>query len=161
MLLQEQRRSDGRRPEEIRPINSSVSLLPMAHGSAIFTRGETQAICTSTLAGESYELREDAASGCEFIYLYISFVFITVIETNNDNVCCCEFVSSLFSPIKNTYREIRKRFYLMYTFPPYSVGECGRFGAPGRREIGLLWFDSPLCFFFLSFFFKKGLYKRR
>lgn len=74
MLLQEQRRSDGRRPEEIRPISSSVSLLPMAHGSAIFTRGETQAICTSTLAGESYELREDAASGCASFF---SFLFLS------------------------------------------------------------------------------------
>ncbi|HSX03471.1 MAG TPA: polyribonucleotide nucleotidyltransferase [Rhabdochlamydiaceae bacterium] len=95
MILNENRRSDGRTCEDIRPIHIELGLLPRTHGSALFTRGETQAIAVATLGGEQmaqkYEdLKEDSS----------------------------------------------RRFYLQYFFPPFSVGEVGRFGPPGRREIG-------------------------
>ncbi|MBF0160927.1 MAG: polyribonucleotide nucleotidyltransferase [Magnetococcales bacterium] len=88
-------RIDGRRLTDIRTIVGEVGFLPRVHGSALFTRGETQAIAAVTLG------------------------------TGRDE----QIVESLDG-------ESRDNFYLNYTFPPYSVGETGRLGAPGRREIG-------------------------
>jgi polyribonucleotide nucleotidyltransferase len=89
-------RMDGRRAEELRPIWCEVGLLPRVHGSAIFTRGETQSLGTVTLGTSSLD---------EQI-------------------------------IDRMLEEGRERFMLHYNFPPYSVGEAGRMGPPGRREIG-------------------------
>jgi polyribonucleotide nucleotidyltransferase len=88
-------RIDGRGLTDVRPIVSEVGLLPRVHGSALFTRGETQSLAVVTLG------------------------------TGRDE----QIVESLDG-------ESRDSFYLNYTFPPYSVGETGRLGAPGRREIG-------------------------
>ncbi|MBS7697078.1 MULTISPECIES: polyribonucleotide nucleotidyltransferase [unclassified Chelatococcus] len=88
-------RIDGRDVKTVRPIVSEVGLLPRTHGSALFTRGETQALVVATLG------------------------------TGDDE----QFVDSL----EGTYKET---FLLHYNFPPYSVGETGRIGSPGRREIG-------------------------
>ena len=88
-------RIDGRDLKTVRPILSQVGILPRAHGSALFTRGETQALVVATLG------------------------------TGEDE----QFIDSL----EGTYKE---RFLLHYNFPPYSVGETGRMGSPGRREIG-------------------------
>uniref|UniRef100_A0A0D9WVY3 polyribonucleotide nucleotidyltransferase n=1 Tax=Leersia perrieri TaxID=77586 RepID=A0A0D9WVY3_9ORYZ len=90
------KRSDGRGPCELRPINSQCGLLPRAHGSALFTRGETQALAVVTLGDYQMAQRID-----------------NLVDT-----------------------EESKSFYLQYTFPPSSVGEVGRIGAPNRREIG-------------------------
>ncbi len=95
MVLEENVRNDGRNTTQIRPIDIEQGLLPRAHGSALFTRGETQALAVCTLGGESMAQRYEDLEG----------------EGNN-------------------------RFYLQYSFPPFSVGEVGRQGAPGRREIG-------------------------
>ena len=95
-ILNNRRRPDGRRFSEIRAITCEVGWLPRTHGSALFTRGETQAIVTATLG------------------------------TKDDE----QFMDDL------EMGEIRRRFLLHYNFPPYSVGETGRFGSPGRREIG-------------------------
>ncbi|MEP6947009.1 MAG: polyribonucleotide nucleotidyltransferase [Acidobacteriota bacterium] len=95
-MLQNKRRPDGRRFSEIRPISSEVGWLPRVHGSALFTRGETQAIVTTTLGTKMDEQ------------------FMDDIEKG----------------------EVRRRFMLHYNFPPYSVGETGRFGMTSRREIG-------------------------
>jgi polyribonucleotide nucleotidyltransferase len=88
-------RIDGRDVKTVRPILGEVGVLPRTHGSALFTRGETQALVVATLG------------------------------TGEDE----QFVDSL----EGTYKE---RFLLHYNFPPYSVGETGRMGSPGRREIG-------------------------
>jgi polyribonucleotide nucleotidyltransferase len=88
-------RIDGRDVRTVRPILSQAGVLPRAHGSALFTRGETQALVVATLGTAEDE----------------------------------QFVDSL----EGTYKE---RFLLHYNFPPYSVGETGRMGSPGRREIG-------------------------
>ncbi|WP_157017615.1 polyribonucleotide nucleotidyltransferase [Mesorhizobium xinjiangense] len=88
-------RIDGRDLKTVRPIVSEVGVLPRTHGSAVFTRGETQAIAVATLGTGEDEQFIDALTG--------------------------------------TYKE---RFLLHYNFPPYSVGETGRMGSPGRREIG-------------------------
>ena len=88
-------RIDGRDRETVRPINCEVSLLPRAHGSALFTRGETQALVVTTLGTGEDEQIVDALHG-----------------------------------------NYRANFMLHYNFPPYSVGEAGRMGPPGRREIG-------------------------
>ena len=88
-------RIDGRDVRTVRPILAQVGVLPRTHGSAIFTRGETQALVVATLG------------------------------TGEDE----QFIDSL----EGTYKE---RFLLHYNFPPYSVGETGRMGSPGRREIG-------------------------
>lgn len=94
-LLTENKRIDGRATNEIRPITSEVSLFPSLHGSAMFTRGETQALAVTTLGtGEDAQL-VDGMDG-----------------------------------------ESKSRFMLFYNFPPFSVGETGRMGTPGRREIG-------------------------
>jgi polyribonucleotide nucleotidyltransferase len=88
-------RIDGRSVKSVRPILAEVGVLPRTHGSALFTRGETQALVVATLG------------------------------TGEDE----QFVDSL----EGTYKE---RFLLHYNFPPFSVGETGRLGSPGRREIG-------------------------
>lgn len=95
MILKEKIRSDGRNLTQIRPIDIEQGLLPRAHGSSLFTRGETQAMAVCTLGGESMGQRFESLEG-----------------------------------------EGLRRFYLQYSFPPFSVGEVGRIGAPGRREIG-------------------------
>ncbi len=95
MILSEKVRCDGRALDEIRPIIIEPSLLPRAHGSCLFTRGETQALAVCTLGGEQMSQRYESLNG-----------------------------------------EGLRRFYLQYSFPPYSVGETGRIGAPGRREVG-------------------------
>ncbi|GLK66528.1 polyribonucleotide nucleotidyltransferase [Hansschlegelia plantiphila] len=94
-ILDDKIRIDGRDLTTVRPILPEVGVLPRAHGSAIFTRGETQALVVATLGTGEDEQFIDALAG--------------------------------------TYKE---RFLLHYNFPPYSVGETGRMGAPGRREIG-------------------------
>ena len=88
-------RIDGRGPADIRPIVVEVGLLPRAHGSALFTRGETQALVVTTLGTGQDEQIIDALAG-----------------------------------------EFREHFMLHYNFPPYSVGEAGRIGFTGRREVG-------------------------
>ncbi len=88
-------RIDGRDTRTVRPILAEVGLLPRSHGSALFTRGETQALCVATLGTGQDEQVIDALEG-----------------------------------------EYREHFMLHYNFPPYSVGEAGRMGSPGRREIG-------------------------
>jgi polyribonucleotide nucleotidyltransferase len=88
-------RIDGRDTKTVRPIVAEVGVLPRAHGSALFTRGETQALCVATLGTGQDEQIIDALGG-----------------------------------------EYRENFMLHYNFPPYSVGEAGRMGSPGRREIG-------------------------
>jgi polyribonucleotide nucleotidyltransferase len=88
-------RIDGRDVKTVRPIVAEVGVLPRTHGSALFTRGETQALVVATLG------------------------------TGEDE----QYIDSL----EGTYKE---RFLLHYNFPPYSVGETGRMGSPGRREIG-------------------------
>ncbi len=88
-------RIDGRDTKTVRPIQCEVDVLPMAHGSAIFTRGETQALVVTTLG------------------------------TGDD----AQVVDGLMD-------EYKEDFMLNYNFPPFSVGECGRIGSPGRREIG-------------------------
>ena len=89
------RRIDGRATTDVRPIVSETGILPRTHGSALFTRGETQALVITTLGTGDDEQMIDALQG--------------------------------------TYRS---NFLLHYNFPPYSVGEAGRVGPPGRREIG-------------------------
>ncbi len=88
-------RIDGRDTKTVRPIEAEVALLPKAHGSALFTRGETQALVIATLGtGEDEQIVDDLTG------------------------------------------EYKQTFMLHYNFPPYSVGEVGRMGSPGRREIG-------------------------
>ncbi|MCO6389119.1 polyribonucleotide nucleotidyltransferase [Aliihoeflea sp. 40Bstr573] len=94
-ILDTKSRIDGRDLSTVRPIVSEVGILPRTHGSALFTRGETQAIVVATLGTGEDEQFVDALTG--------------------------------------TYKET---FLLHYNFPPYSVGETGRMGSPGRREIG-------------------------
>ena len=94
-ILDTGRRIDGRDTKTVRPIVSEVGVLPRTHGSALFTRGETQALVVTTLG------------------------------TGEDE----QYVDSL----EGTYKQ---HFMLHYNFPPYSVGETGRMGGPGRREIG-------------------------
>ncbi len=88
-------RIDGRDTRTVRPIIAEVGILPRAHGSALFTRGETQALCVATLGTGQDEQVIDALEG-----------------------------------------DYREHFMLHYNFPPYSVGEAGRMGSPGRREVG-------------------------
>jgi len=88
-------RIDGRDTKTVRPIQCEVDVLPMVHGSALFTRGETQALVVTTLG------------------------------TGDD----AQIIDGLM-------REYKEDFMLNYNFPPFSVGECGRLGSPGRREIG-------------------------
>ena len=95
LITEEKIRPDGRKIDEIRPLDAQVDLLPRTHGSAMFTRGQTQVISTCTLG------------------------------TKNDEQI-----------IENLTAEDNKRFMHHYNFPPFSVGEIGRTGTPGRREIG-------------------------
>lgn len=94
-ILKTGKRIDERDTKTVRPIVAEVGVLPRAHGSALFTRGETQALVVTTLGTGQDEQIIDALEG-----------------------------------------EYRSAFMLHYNFPPYSVGECGRMGSPGRREIG-------------------------
>ena len=94
-ILKDGQRIDGRNTTQIRPIEAIVGFLPRTHGSALFTRGETQSICTTTLGTKDAEQMIDGLTGLSY-----------------------------------------QHFMLHYNFPPYSVGEVGRFGAPGRREVG-------------------------
>ncbi len=94
-ILKTKERIDGRDTKTVRPIVAEVGTLPRAHGSALFTRGETQALVVATLGTGQDEQIIDALEG-----------------------------------------EYRSKFMLHYNFPPYSVGEAGRVGSPGRREIG-------------------------
>ena len=94
-ILKGEPRIDGRNTKTVRPIVCEVGILPRAHGSALFTRGETQAIVVTTLGTGQDEQIIDALEG-----------------------------------------EYRSHFMLHYNFPPYSTGEAGRMGSPGRREIG-------------------------
>ena len=95
IVVKEKTRADGRRMDEIRPLSTDIDLLPRAHGSALFTRGQTQALATVTLGALGEHQILDGLG-----------------------------------------IEDAKRFMLHYNFPPFSVGETGRYGAPGRREIG-------------------------
>lgn len=95
LITEEKIRPDGRKVDEIRPLDAQVDILPRVHGSAMFTRGQTQVIGTTTLGPLSD---------------------VQVID--------------------NLSPETEKRFMHQYNFPPYSVGEIGRMGNPGRREIG-------------------------
>ena len=94
-IIEHGKRVDGRAVDKVRSIVSEVGILPRTHGSALFTRGETQALVVATLG------------------------------TGDDE----QFIDAL----EGTYKE---KFLLHYNFPPYSVGETGRMGSPGRREIG-------------------------
>lgn len=95
LIIEDKVRPDGRQIDEIRPLNSQVDLLPRVHGSALFTRGETQVLSTTTLGAlNDNQIIDD----------------LTVVDL--------------------------KRFMHHYNFPPYCVGETGRMGNPGRREIG-------------------------
>ncbi|MGL3819921.1 polyribonucleotide nucleotidyltransferase [Sphingopyxis sp. R3-92] len=94
-ILKDGKRIDGRKTTEIRQIVAETHFLPRAHGSALFTRGETQTIATATLGTKESEQMVDGLNGLSY-----------------------------------------QNFMLHYNFPPYSVGEVGRFGAPGRREVG-------------------------
>jgi polyribonucleotide nucleotidyltransferase len=94
-ILREGTRIDGRDTRSVRPIDCQVGILPRAHGSALFTRGETQALVVATLGTGQDEQIIDALEG-----------------------------------------EYRENFLLHYNFPPYSTGEAGRMGSPGRREVG-------------------------
>ena len=95
LITEEKIRPDGRKIDEIRPLDSQVDLLPRVHGSALFTRGETQVLSVATLGAIGEHQKIDGLG-----------------------------------------LEDQKRFMHHYNFPPYSVGEVGRMGAPGRREIG-------------------------
>ena len=95
-ILDKKVRCDGRSYEQIRSLTAETGLLPRSHGSALFQRGETQALCLATLAPADEAQELDGYTG----------------------------------------GETSKRFILHYNFPPFSVGETGRTGGPGRREIG-------------------------
>ena len=95
IVVKEGLRADGRKMDEIRPLSTGIDLLPRTHGSALFTRGETQALSVTTLGA-----------------------------INEHQI------------IDGLGLEDQKRFMLHYNFPQFSVGETGRYGAPGRREIG-------------------------
>ena len=95
IVVKEGLRADGREMDEIRPLSTDIDLLPRTHGSALFTRGETQALSITTLGA-----------------------------LNEHQI------------IDGLGLEDQKRFMLRYNFPQFSVGETGRYGAPGRREIG-------------------------
>ena len=95
IVVKEGKRADGRKMDEIRPLSTDIDLLPRTHGSALFTRGETQALSVTTLGA-----------------------------LNEHQI------------IDGLGLEDQKRFMLHYNFPQFSVGETGRYGSPGRREIG-------------------------
>ena len=95
IVVKEHTRADGRRMDEIRPLSTAIDILPRTHGSAMFTRGQTQSLATVTLGALGEHQVLDGLS-----------------------------------------IEDEKRFMLHYNFPAFSVGETGRYGSPGRREIG-------------------------
>ncbi len=95
IVVKEKTRADGRAMTEIRPLSTDIDMLPRTHGSALFTRGETQSLAVTTLGALGEHQILDGLS-----------------------------------------LEAEKRFMLHYNFPAFSVGETGRYGAPGRREIG-------------------------
>ena len=95
ITVNEKTRSDGRAMDEIRPLSTEIDILPRVHGSAVFTRGETQALAVTTLGA----LNE-------------------------------------YQVLDGISLEAEKHFMLHYNFPAFSVGETGRYGSPGRREIG-------------------------
>ncbi len=95
IVVKEKKRADGRKMTEIRPLSTDIDLLPRTHGSALFTRGETQSLSVVTLGALGEHQIIDGLSP-----------------------------------------EDQKRFMLHYNFPQFSVGETGRYGAPGRREVG-------------------------
>ena len=95
IVVKEHIRADGRKMDEIRPLSTAIDLLPRTHGSALFTRGETQSLSVTTLGALGEHQILDGLG-----------------------------------------LEDQKRFMLHYNFPQFSVGETGRYGAPGRREIG-------------------------
>lgn len=95
ITVNEKTRADGRKMDEIRPLSTDIDLLPRTHGSALFTRGETQALAVTTLGA----LNE-------------------------------------YQVLDGISLEAEKHFMLHYNFPQFSVGETGRYGSPGRREIG-------------------------
>lgn len=95
IVVKEHTRADGRRMDEIRPLSTAIDILPRTHGSAMFTRGQTQSLATVTLGALGEHQILDGLS-----------------------------------------IEDEKRFMLHYNFPAFSVGETGRYGSPGRREIG-------------------------
>ena len=95
IVVKEKTRADGRKMTEIRPLSTDIDILPRTHGSALFTRGETQSLAVTTLGALGEHQILDGLS-----------------------------------------LEAEKRFMLHYNFPAFSVGETGRYGAPGRREIG-------------------------
>ena len=95
ITVNEKTRADGRKMDEIRPLSARIDLLPRTHGSALFTRGETQALAVTTLGA----LNE-------------------------------------YQALDGLSLEAEKHFMLHYNFPQFSVGETGRYGSPGRREIG-------------------------
>jgi polyribonucleotide nucleotidyltransferase len=95
LITEEKVRPDGRKVDEVRPLDAQLDLLPRVHGSALFTRGQTQVLSVATLA---------------------SLNDVQIIDNLTD--------------------EDKKRFMHHYNFPPFSVGEVGRMGSPGRREIG-------------------------
>jgi len=95
LITEEKVRPDGRKVDEVRPLDAQLDLLPRVHGSALFTRGQTQVLSVATLA-----------------------------SLNDVQI------------IDNLTEEDKKRFMHHYNFPPFSVGEVGRMGSPGRREIG-------------------------
>jgi len=95
LITEEKIRPDGRKVDEVRPLDAQLDLLPRVHGSALFTRGQTQVLSVATLA-----------------------------SLNDVQI------------IDNLTEEDKKRFMHHYNFPPFSVGEVGRMGSPGRREIG-------------------------
>ena len=95
IVVKEKLRADGRKMDEIRKLSTDIDILPRTHGSALFTRGETQSLSITTLGALNEHQIIDGLS-----------------------------------------LEDQKRFMLHYNFPQFSVGETGRYGAPGRREIG-------------------------
>lgn len=95
-ILDTGKRIDGRAINEVRPIKAEIDILPVVHGSSLFTRGETQSLSVLTLGSAEDEQVIDGVSR----------------------------------------RDDSERFMLHYNFPPYAVGECGKLGSPGRREIG-------------------------
>ncbi len=95
IVVKEKTRADGRKMNEVRPLSTDIDILPRTHGSALFTRGETQSLAVTTLGALGEHQILDGLS-----------------------------------------LEAEKRFMLHYNFPAFSVGETGRYGAPGRREIG-------------------------
>jgi polyribonucleotide nucleotidyltransferase len=95
-IIKSNTRIDGRAPDQIRQIKAEVGILPQVHGSALFTRGETQALVITTVGSSRDEQTIDGLESTQ----------------------------------------TKETFMLHYNFPPYSVGETGRLGTPGRREIG-------------------------